>query len=46
MAIFFALITGLLAGLLAGLLTIICLLEHLIHNDQDFRDIIIKEATK
>jgi|TARA_B100000767_G_C19436274_1_gene398108 hypothetical protein len=41
MAIFFALTTGLLGGVLG----MSVLFHHLINNDQDFRDAVIKEAT-
>jgi hypothetical protein len=41
MAIFFALTTGLLGGILG----MSVLFHHMINNDQDFRDAIIKEAT-
>ena len=41
MAIFFALTTGLLAGIL-GMST---LFHYLMNNDQDFRDMIVKEAS-
>ena len=41
MAIFFALTTGLLAGILG----MSFMFHHLINTDQNFRDMIIKEAS-
>ena len=41
MAIFFALTTGLLAGILGMSM----LFHYLMNNDQDFRDMIVKEAS-
>jgi len=41
MAIFFALTTGLLAGVLG----MSFMFHYLINNDQEFRDMVIKEAT-
>lgn len=42
MAIFFALTTGLLAGVLG----MSALFHYLINTDREFRDMIIKEATR